>query len=191
MRLAGVKSQCHPRQAVTLIELVLVMGLLAIVVAMSAPLLSRFFRGRSLEWEAERFVALTRYCQNQATSTGEPMEVWIQPDDGTYGMRKIMQVQQLNIPIVKSNAFVNPMEVTFRLGDEVRFELSKTNFTRNSWASIRFWPDTGIDETSVRELSLMSKEGDSRWISQSRNRLYYEIRQLTNSWYELDNEVIR
>lgn len=191
MRLAGVKSRCPSRQAVTLIELVLVMGLLAIVVAMSAPLLSRFFRGRSLEWEAERFVALTRYCQNQSAATGEPMEVWIQPDDGMYGMRRVMQVQQLTVPIVKSNAFVNPLELNFRLSDDVRFELSKTNFTRNAWASIRFWPDTGIDETSVRELSLVAKEGDSRWISQSRNRLYYEIRQLTNSWYELDNEVIR
>src|SRR5262249_19567201 len=73
-------------QAFTLIELILVMALLAIVLGISAPSLSRFFRGRSLESEAQRFLALTRHAQSRAVSEGVPMVVWLWPKQRSYGM---------------------------------------------------------------------------------------------------------
>ena len=42
----------YQRRAFTLIELILVMALLVIVMAVSAPALSNFFRGRTLDSEA-------------------------------------------------------------------------------------------------------------------------------------------
>src|SRR5689334_18148384 len=56
----------RPKRAFTLIELILVMALLAIVMAVSAPALSNFMRGRTLDSEARRFVSLTRYGQSRA-----------------------------------------------------------------------------------------------------------------------------
>src|SRR5437773_775638 len=48
------------RRAFTLVELILVMALLGIVLAVSAPSLSNFFHGRTLDSEARRLMALTR-----------------------------------------------------------------------------------------------------------------------------------
>ncbi len=62
-------SWAHQR-AFTLIEFILVMGLLAVVIALSAPSLSNFFRGRKLESEARRFVSVTRYGQSRAVAEG-------------------------------------------------------------------------------------------------------------------------
>ena len=61
----------------TLVELILVMVLLAIVIAVAAPSLSQFFHSRSLESEAQRFMALTRAAQARAVSEGVPMVVWL------------------------------------------------------------------------------------------------------------------
>jgi len=44
------------RRGLTLIELILVMGLLAMVMALAAPRLSRFFEGRTLQEEARRLL---------------------------------------------------------------------------------------------------------------------------------------
>src|SRR5437763_11469882 len=65
------------RRAFTLIELILVMALMSIVIALIAPSLSNFFRSRTLDSEARRFVSLTRYVQSRAVSEGIPMMVWI------------------------------------------------------------------------------------------------------------------
>src|ERR1041385_8604678 len=72
------------RGAFTLIELILVMALLAIVLAISAPSLSRFFRSRSLDSEARRFMALTRAAQSRAVSEGVPMVLWLAAKEHAY-----------------------------------------------------------------------------------------------------------
>src|SRR5690348_7278198 len=61
----------------TLIELLLVMTLLAIVMAIAAPQLSRFFHSRSLDSEARRFLALTHGAQSRAVAEGIPMVLWV------------------------------------------------------------------------------------------------------------------
>jgi type II secretion system protein H len=57
----------------TLVELIIVMALLAIVAALSAPLLSDSLRQRNLEDEATRLLAMTEYARDEATSQGIPM----------------------------------------------------------------------------------------------------------------------
>ena len=65
--------------AFTLIELVLVMVLLATLLAISAPTLSRSFKGRALEQEAVRLLAATVYAREEAVSQSLPMTLWIDP----------------------------------------------------------------------------------------------------------------
>jgi prepilin-type N-terminal cleavage/methylation domain-containing protein len=80
-------TQRPSNQAFTLIELILVMTLLVIVLGVSAPSLSRFFRGRTLDSETKRFLALTRYGQSRAVSEGVPVVLWIDSKQGEYGLQ--------------------------------------------------------------------------------------------------------
>src|SRR5207249_1124035 len=82
----GATRPTHTSRAFTLIELILVMALLAVVLAISAPSLSRFFRSRSLDSEARRFMALTRAAQSRAVSEGVPMVLWLATKEHAYGL---------------------------------------------------------------------------------------------------------
>ena len=76
----------HASSAFTLIELILVMALLTIVISLTAPSLSRFFRGRTLDSEARRLLALTRSGQSRAVSEGMPMDLWVDAAEGAFGL---------------------------------------------------------------------------------------------------------
>src|SRR5687768_13589517 len=71
----------------TLIELIRVMTLLLIVMAVTFPSMQNFFRGRNLDSEARRLLALTRYGQSRAVSEGVPMVLWFDKKDRSYGLR--------------------------------------------------------------------------------------------------------
>ena len=60
----------RPVRAFTLLELILVMGILAIVVAMVAPSLSAFATGRRTNYAASRIVSLAEYARTQAINEG-------------------------------------------------------------------------------------------------------------------------
>src|SRR5436190_10725333 len=72
--------------AFTLIELILVMTILTIAVSVTAPALANFFRGRSLDSEARRLLALTHQGQSRAVSEGLPMELWVDSTQGKFGL---------------------------------------------------------------------------------------------------------
>lgn len=178
-------TNCQQREtAFTLIELILVMALLTVVIAMAAPSLASFFRGRALENEARRFVTLTRYGQNRAVSEGTPMVLWVDLDDRAYGLRERSGF--------RSAEFTNlaRQDVYFRLAEKVEMEIDRyplsprTGDVRGSAAllrlpSIQFLPDGSIDESSLTNIVL--REGTERlWIVRWRNS--YEVRNETNLW---------
>jgi len=173
-----IKSVEAPGQcAFTLIELILVMALLVIVIAVASPSLSRFMRGRTLDSEARRFVSLTRYGQSRAVSEGVPVVLWINTRQGSYGLR-----QEAGYTGQDAKA------VDFLLGKDLRLEvaglpaqlgpLAQSRATRPTDPNspmLRFPPDGFIDETSPQSVVIRDQSGDSIWITQSRNRLNYEI----------------
>lgn len=73
-------------RAFTLVELILVMGLLATLMALVAPTLSRSMRSRTLDGEAERLLALTEYARSEAASLGVPTVVWVDTANRAYGV---------------------------------------------------------------------------------------------------------
>lgn len=173
-----IKSVEAPGQcAFTLIELILVMALLVIVIAVASPSLSRFMRGRTLDSEARRFVSLTRYGQSRAVSEGVPVVLWINTRQGSYGLR-----QEAGYTEQDAKA------VDFLLGKDLRVEVAglpaqlgplaqarATRQTDPNTPMLRFPPDGFIDETSPQSVVLRDQSGESIWITQSRNRLNYEI----------------
>ena len=72
--------------AFTLVELVLVMALLVTLLALTVPSLSRSLRQRNLEQEAARLLAVTEYGRDEAASHGVPAVVWLDPDNGHFGV---------------------------------------------------------------------------------------------------------
>lgn len=169
----SASEPCH-RRAFTLIELILVMAMLLIVIAVSAPTLSKFFRGRAIDSEARRFVSLTRYGQSRAVSEGVPMVLWIDAKQGTYGLQQEV-----------SYTDVDPKAVEYALGKELRVEvtaavvqpgqLAQARPAARNLPMLRFRADGFISETSPERITLYEGERDSALITLSRNRLNYEI----------------
>ena len=171
--------------AFTLVELILVMALLTIVMAVAAPSLARFFRGRDIETEAGRFVALTRYGQSQAVSLGKPMVLWVDPQEGSYGLDE-QGTSPANRVRVGNDRNGTQRGVSdgsgryFELREHSSIEIGRDERLTNGLASIRFTPDGAIDENSVQQVLIRDEEDSAIPILQSRNRLYYEMGQRTN-----------
>jgi Tfp pilus assembly protein FimT len=162
------------------VELILVMAMLVIVLSVAAPSLARFFRGRSLDSEARRFVSLTRYAQSRAAAEGVPMVLWIDPQQGAYGLEADA-----------SYTDTDRKAVEFTLGDDLHMEVelpatgarsSQRNSQRNRSAQrkgnlpeIRFTPDGFIGDGSPERIVMRQGNDGVIWIGQSRNQLNYEI----------------
>ena len=152
----------------TLMELILVLGLLAAILAVAAPSLSRFFSGRSLQEETRRFLALTQYGGNLAVNEGVPMVLWIEPKLGEYGLRP-----ETGYPTNRHNAF------HYRLRDDLELEVETASLpqaSKSSALSIYFLPDGSISETSFSSIRIRDRSEGEVCIAQSDNRLNFEVR---------------
>ncbi len=160
----------------TLIELILVLAMLMIVISLAAPSLSGFFRGRSLDSEAKRFLALTRYGQSRAVSEGIPMVLWIDTDLGAYGLQaensfteddpKAVEFTLTNrIQVVVDTPLVRTQSVAWKATAQIAGKMP----------AIRFTPDGTISDSSPERVLFREGEDNEIWIGHSRNRLNYEI----------------
>jgi type II secretion system protein H len=161
----------------TLVELVLVMALLTVGLAYTAPSLSRFFRGRNLDSEARRFLALTRYGQSRAVSEGVPMLLWMNTKLGTYG---------LGAQVEYADRDRRAAEYAVAEGLEMAVQMPILELQTNFWnltpqfkpnqPAICFLPDGFMSETSANTIQIRQvKNNDAVWIVQTTNRLAYEI----------------
>jgi prepilin-type N-terminal cleavage/methylation domain-containing protein len=177
--------------AFTLIELILVMTILAIAVSFTAPALANFFRGRSLDYETRRLLALTRQGQSRAVSEGLPMELWFDLSKGVYGLEAEPSYEPVD-PKALNYALDSQMQIEFNDQNSgahfgnlaVASSSSSANATQLSnhpnLTRIRFLPDGSIAESSPQSLHLIGRDGASLWLMLSRNRLNYEIRARNN-----------
>jgi len=165
------------RRAFTLIELILVMALLTIVIAVAAPSLSKFFRGRTLDSEARRFVSLTRYGQSRAVSEGVPVVLWMDTRQGAYGLRQetgyVDQDSNSVEFVLKEDLHLTVADLPAPSGQLA--PMRRTLQADPNVPTLRFQPDGFIDETSPQSVEIREDSGESIWITQSRNRLNYEI----------------
>lgn len=165
------------------------MAILTIAVSLTAPVLSNFFHGRSLDSEARRLLALTHQAQSRAVSESIPMNLWIDATQGAYGLEaessyestdaKAVDVKldsDMKIELVNSGLQTASMTMpATRLSQSLPGNGNHANLP-----SIRFLPDGSIAETSPQAVRLTSRDGVSLWVAQARNRLNYEIRNQFN-----------
>lgn len=183
-------SRSALRTGFTLIELILVMAILTMVVSLTAPTLSHFFRGRSLDSEARRLLALTRHGQARAVSEGVPMDLWVNAPQGEFGLEAEpsyetsdtkavtfaidsgVQIEVTSQAVVSASTQNRSQPLTATDSSSVL----KVKMAHPGLPTIRFLPDGSISETSPQMLRLTGREGASLWVAQSRDRLSYEIR---------------
>ena len=168
-----------PRRGFTLIELILVMALLAIVLAISSPSLSRFFKSRSLESEARRFMALTRAAQSRAVSEGVPMVLWLETKSRAYGLNADKSFVEED-PKAEQFAVDASLEVEVRHSSEAAAALQLVQFRNEkldtgTLYTLRFNPDGFVSVSSPEAVVFRQANNGELWVAQSRNRLNYEI----------------
>ncbi len=184
---AGLESGWR-QTGFTLIELILVMALLTIVISLTAPSLSRFFHGRTLESEARRLLALTRSGQSRAVSEGLPVDLWVDAARGEFGLEaehsfeasdpKAMEFtldSRLQIEVV-NKAVVVAANTLSRARQTSIASAQRAAPVRSELPTIRFLPDGSISESSPQKLHLASADGDSLWLARASDGLSYEIR---------------
>jgi len=152
------------REGFTLIELIAVMAVLATVLALAAPTLSGFIRGRALQEEARRFLALSRYGRSQAVSCSVPMELWIDPESGDYGLSPVAGYE-----------LEDDKPIEWSLKDGLSFEMDPQAVRSEGRAAIVFQPDGSIAPDSLDRLTIRRGEEEAFEIRQAADGLGYII----------------
>lgn len=164
------------------------MTLLTIAVSMTAPALTRFFRGRTLDSEARRLLALTRIGQSRAVCEGVPMDLWVNGEQGVFGLEAEPSYEESDgkaiTDTVDSGLLIQASVATIaaatntvtRSQSASQVSVPKLRLAHPDFPTIRFLPDGTISDTSPRTLRLTGRDGSSLWVGQTRNRLNYEIR---------------
>jgi type II secretion system protein H len=162
----------------TLVELIVVMTLLAVVLALSAPRLSGFVIGRNVEEESRRFLALTRYARSEAIARSERMELWMNGETGEYGVRLATG------PVNARQEEEDTGAVTFLLDERIRLELDGEQTGQPNEAgetTILFWPDGTIDESSPTRVRMVEGEIVRKSIALTANRLRFVIEEAADA----------
>lgn len=156
------------RTGFTLIELILVLALLVIITSIAVPTMSRFIRGRALDSEAQRMMALMHAAQSRAVSEGAPMMLWLDEKGGAYGLEAETSGQN-------GDPKAEELSVDSTLKLSVPTVSGTTQTTFNNLPAIKYLPDGTVDEGSPQQLQLMDADGFTRWLLQTKMRTGYEI----------------
>ncbi len=156
------------RRAFTLIELIMVLALLVIITSITVPTMSRFVRGRALDSEARRMLAMMHAAQSRAVSEGMPMMLWLDVDNGTYGVEAETSGQD-----------GDTKAENLKLDETVQLSLLNTatgaQTTFKNLPAIKFLVDGTIDETSPQTLQMADADGFGRLLVETKTRTGYEI----------------
>jgi len=178
------------RHGFTLIEMILVMALLVVAVSMVSPRLSGFIRGRALESEARRVLALTHAARSRAISESMPVLLWLDATVGRYGVERETPGQKGD-PLAQEFTVDDHLRITFdqaqRLIGQTLTSTRTTGLlpgisssqrptTARTEPSIRLLPDGTIDEDSPNAIRIEDSDGSVLWLVEGSDRRHYEIR---------------
>jgi len=153
--------------AFTLVELILVMVLLVVAVSLVAPRMSGFTRGRALDSEARRLLAIMHAGQARAVSEGMPMVLWIDEKQNGYGLEEETPGKNGDANAENYSSDENVQVAVMNLSG------SATMF--KNLPAIRFLADGTVDENSPQAVKLTGSAGGELWLLESADRRGYEI----------------
>lgn len=162
------------------------MALLSTVLGVAAPSLSRFFRGRGLDSETQRFLALTRLAQSRAVAEGVPMIVWVDDDASRYGLQAEFTYtdedeQAVEFEVEKDLQVETPTWATSsnRVVASVNLRASNVSPIPRDATRLRFPPEGFVPTENPPWVKFRERREDATgnplWVAQSRNGRQYEI----------------
>jgi type II secretory pathway pseudopilin PulG len=178
-------------RAFTMVELLLVMALLVAMLSIAAPVLANFFRGRTLDSEARRFLALTHSGQSRAVTEGIPMVLWVDVDQHRYGLEAEpgwedqdakavefpldpdLQIEVINATKPKPASTSSAQAASQAASQAANAGPAAAN--ARTGPRIRFMPDGSFGEPSLQAVRIYDQYG-ALFLEQSQNHLNYEIR---------------
>ena len=113
-------------------------------------------------------MALIDAGQSRAVSEGMPMVLWVDVQNGLYGLQAETSGQSGD-PKAENLSVDSTLQLAVLnngLGAATTF---------NNLPAIRFLPDGMVDENSPKTLQLTDSAGVSRWLIESSSRMGYEI----------------
>ena len=162
------------RAGFTLVELMLVMAILASVVAISAPQLTKSFRGRNPDLEARRLISLTRYGASRAISEGVPMLLWFDINAKTYGLEQEPGYAD-NDPKALTYSLASGLKMSVKNGSQIP-RIGAATFSGSTQTGIRFQPDGTLALSSLTAVGIQEGSEKLLWVVQMANGEGYEIR---------------
>jgi len=157
-------KQRRSAPAFTLVELIIVMGLLALVAALAVPSLSGSTRQRTLNDEAMRFLSLVEYCRSEAISQGVQMTVWIDPKG-----------QNLGVEPRTGYDGADSRTREYRTHPDVTFQTDKIKKTGTTLIAAECSPDGSLSTSSVESIRLVDTHNSTVTIARTLDGLGYEI----------------
>jgi len=149
-------------QRFSLVELILVLALLTAAMAMVAPNLRGFFRGRRLDHDARRLWALTRYAREQAIARAVPVEVWVDAAQRRYGLQAVpgfgVSLQSFTYDLTDDTE-VETTDDTEVTAADLSLADRAADLRRAIW-----WQDGRLAKGSLRAVTLRSRqEAEGGW----------------------------
>lgn len=136
-----------PQRGFTLLELTLVMLIVCVLLAISAPQLHGFFGSRQTADTATNVLSLARWARNDAISSGRTCRLNVDPANGMYWLT-----------VQKAGQFVR---LETELGKQFHLpegsSLTLTNESRDSSAYVEFSPTGRCD---VATIAITGKGGE-------------------------------
>jgi hypothetical protein len=127
---------------------------------------------------------MTRYAQSRAVSEGVPMELWMNPTDGSYGVRILEGFASSTKSQTGSATGPVPgvgKDVSYKLADKLRFDFGQWGRGPNQTVSILFAPDGSIGKDNPQRVVIRQTDDDWTAIVQSGNQMHYVIDQKNNA----------
>jgi len=162
------QSDRRHRCAFTLIELILVLALLVIAVSIVAPRMAGFVRGRALDAEARRLLAVMHAGQSRAVSEGMTMMLWIDQQKNAYGLEQESPGRNGD---TRAQAFA--VDANLRIAALHTGTSGTTTF--KNLPAVRFLTDGSIDEGSPGSIQIEDAAGSVLWLVEKTDRRGYEI----------------
>jgi len=143
------------------------MVLLVVAISIAAPKMSSFVRGRALDSEARRILAIAHEGQSRAVSEGMPMVLWIDDKNNGYGLEEETPGKDGDTKAENYTADENVQVAVM--------SLNGTATTFKNLPAIRFLADGTVDENSPQMVKLTGSTGGELWLLESADRRGYEI----------------